>query len=222
MAGCILSVWISIRESLKSKDKATDFDTKTEVYSLTLPFTLFKQADEETAYAAFIAPGVRSSLHHVDSQDFGGDVIFQVIKSHGVHSYQYGGGVISAFGESQLIPIASYSYQPNAQLNMTLGLPTFIDYAVDESQSYFLRLTPNGGQWHVYDQGKKDQGFDFKQEGYRFGLGGEWRLFDPLWLELETGIQFGQKVTLKRAGTEDKIEFEPSAYAGFSFNVYFD
>lgn len=209
------------QREFQAKDKVTNFSTKAEVYSITVPITLYKQVDEELTYVFYAAPGLRSSLHHVSNEDFGGDVIFQVVNTHGVHSYSYGGGIISAFGESKLVPIASYSYQPNAQLNVTLGLPTFIDYAVDEHQSYFARLTPHGGQWHAYEQGDKDKGFDFKQEGYRLGVGGEWALLDPLWLEIESGLQLGQKITLKQDTTEE-TSFESSVYVGLSLNMYFD
>lgn len=203
------------------KNDVINLSTKAEVYGITVPVVLFKKTDEKTAYLLYVAPGLRSSLHHIDNEDFGGDAIFQLINTHGIHSYQYGAGVISAFGESKLVPIVSYSYQPNAQLNVTIGLPTFIDYAVDENQSYFARLSPTGGQWHSYEEGKKDQGFDFTQEGYRLGLGGEWALLDPLWLKAETGMQFGQEITLKQS-TVEKISFKPSLYVGLSLNMYFD
>lgn len=204
------------------EDSNSGVNAKQRLYDITVPVTLFHQADEETAYVAYVAAGLRSSLEFVGDEDFGGDVIFQVIKDKGIHSYQYGAGIITAFGESQLVPIASYSYQPDSQLNVTVGLPTFVDYAVSDSQSYFARLTPNGGQWHAYDGENKNRGFDYKQEGFRFGGGGEWRLWGPLYLELEAGVQFGQKVTYKSMGNKQTVKFDPSNYINASLNLYFD
>ncbi|WP_420590591.1 DUF6268 family outer membrane beta-barrel protein [Bacterioplanoides sp.] len=221
--GWIYFVGLNFSENeFRVSDTKSGADAKQRLYDITVPLTLFRQADAETAYVAYIAPGLRSSLEYVGDEDFGGDVIFQVVKDKGIHSYQYGAGIITAFGESQLVPVVSYSYQPNSQLNVTLGLPTFVDYAVSESQSYFARLTPNGGQWHAYDGNKKDNGFDYKQEGFRFGGGGEWQLFGPLYLELEAGVQFGQKVTYKERGQEVTAKFDPSNYINASLNIYFD
>lgn len=198
-------------------------DNKQRLYDISVPLTYVKKQDEETVYVANLSPGFKSSLEYVNTKDFAVNAVAQVIKSYDAHEYQYGLVYTNAFGKEKLLPLVAYRYKPNAHWDMTLGFPvTYVSYAPSWGQNYFAKVTPNGGSWHVYKDNNKDETFDYVQQGYRFGLGGQWKISGPFWLEFESGIQFGQELRLEdQNDVVIEADFENTSYVQLGINLHF-
>ena len=200
-----------------------EFDNKQRLYDVSVPITYVKKQSSETTYIASIAPGLKSSLEYVNTKDFAVNAVAQVIKTYDQHDYQYGLVYTNAFGKERLVPLAAYRYKPNAHWDLTLGFPvTYASYAPKWGQNYFAKVTPNGGSWHVYNKGNKEETFDYVQQGYRLGLGGQWKIGGPFWFELESGLQFGQELELEDQDNEQiNAQFENTGYIQIGINLHF-
>lgn len=198
-------------------------DNKQRLYDISVPITYVNKEDDETLYIANISPGFKSTLEFVNTKDIAMNAVAQVIKSYDTHEYQYGLVFTHAFGEAKLLPLVAYRYKPNANWDMTLGFPvTYVSYAPKWGQHYFAKVTPNGGSWHVYQNNDKNNSYDYVQQGYRFGLGGQWKIAGPFWFELESGVQFGQELRLEDQSHEViTAEFENTSYIQLGINLHF-
>jgi hypothetical protein len=204
-------------------DFENTFDNKQRLYDISVPITYINKEDDETSYIVSIAPGVKSSLEFVNTKDFSANAVAQVIKSYEHHGYQYGLVYTNAFGKERLVPLVAYRYKPNTHWDLTLGFPvTYASYAPKWGQNYFAKITPNGGSWHVYKDNNKSETFDYVQQGYRFGIGGQWKVAGPLWFEIESGLQFGQELRLE---DQDSVvinaQFDNTSYIQLGFNIHF-
>jgi hypothetical protein len=82
--------------------------------------------------------------------------------------------------------------------------------------------SPNGGNWHVYGDDKSNT-FDYTQQGYRLGLGGEWRVIGPCWLNVEAGRQFAQQLEFdNEQGFRETLELDDSSYLHLSARLRFN
>jgi len=218
----LVAFGFNLRQRTLDFDNPSGADSNQTLYDISLPITYVKKADKETNYIFNLAPGFKSSLEYVDEEDLAVNAVGQIMKNHGEHSYAYGLVYTHAFGKGKFVPLASYTYQPNAQWQMTAGFPvSYVSYAPSWGQNYFAKLTPNGGSWHVYGDEKEDQ-FDIVQVGYRLGAGGQWQIKGPFWFELETGLQFAQKLDLEDdAGNKIDAEFEDTGYIQLGINLNF-
>lgn len=200
-----------------------EYDNKQRLYDISIPITYVKKSDANTRYIANLSPGVKSSLEFINTKDFAINAITQVIKTYDQYGYQYGLVYTNAFGKERLVPLAAYRYTPNAHWDMTLGFPvSYVSYAPKWGRSYFTKITPNGGSWHVYKDNNKEETFDYVQQGYRLGLGGQWKLAGPFWFELESGLQFGQELALEdQEGKRIHAQFENTGYIQLGINLHF-
>jgi hypothetical protein len=200
-----------------------EFDNKQRLYDISVPITYVKKQDSETSYVVNLSPGLKSSLEFINTKDFAINAVAQVIKTYDQHDYQYGLVYTNAFGEERFVPLAAYRYKPNAHWDLTLGFPvTYASYAPRWGENYFAKITPNGGSWHVYQDNDKNQTFDYVQQGYRLGVGGQWNVAGPFWFELESGLQFGQELELEDQNNEQvNAQFENTGYIQLGINVHF-
>ena len=200
-----------------------EFDNKQRLYDISIPISYVKKVDSETSYIANLSPGVKSSLEFINTKDFAINAVAQVIKTFDKYDYQYGLVYTNAFGEERFVPLAAYRYKPNAHWDLTLGFPvSYVSYAPKWGQNYFAKVTPNGGSWHVYKDNNKDETFDYVQQGYRLGLGGQWKIAGPFWFELESGLQFGQELELEdQEGELINAQFENTGYIQIGINLHF-
>lgn len=200
-----------------------EFDNKQRLYDISVPITYVKKQDSETSYIANLSPGLKSSLEFINTKDFAINAVAQVIKTYDQYDYQYGLVYTNAFGKERFVPLAAYRYKPNAHWDLTLGFPvTYASYAPHWGQNYFAKITPNGGSWHVYQNNDKNQTFDYVQQGYRLGIGGQWQVAGPFWFELESGLQFGQELELNDQNNElVNAQFENTGYIQLGINLHF-
>lgn len=199
------------------------YDNKQRLYDISVPITYVAQTDDETRYIFNLSPGVKSSLEYVNTKDFAVNAVAQIAKTYEQHEYQYGLVFTHAFGVAKLIPLAAYRYKPTANWDMTIGFPvSYISYAPNWGQNYFAKVTPNGGSWHVYKDGNKDETFDYIQQGYRLGLGAQWNIAGPFWFEIESGLQFGQELELEdQDSTVVNAQFDNTSYIQLGINLHF-
>jgi hypothetical protein len=200
-----------------------EFDNKQRLYDISVPITYVQKQDSETSYIVNLSPGLKSSLEFINTKDFAINAVAQVINTYEKHDYQYGLVYTNAFGKERFVPLVAYRYKPNVHWDLTLGFPvTYASYAPSWGQNYFAKITPNGGSWHVYKDGDKNQTYDYVQQGYRLGVGGQWKVAGPFWFELESGLQFGQELELEDQNDEViNAQFENTGYIQLGINVHF-
>ena len=199
------------------------FDNKQRLYDVSVPITYINKEDSETSYIVSVAPGVKSSLEFINTKDFSANAVAQVIKTYDKHDYQYGLVYTNAFGKERFVPLVAYRYKPSAHWDLTLGFPvTYARYAPKWGQNYFAKITPNGGSWHVYKDNDKSQTFDYIQQGYRLGLGAQWKISGPFWFEIESGLQFGQELSLEdQNNAVINAQFDNTSYIQLGINIHF-
>jgi len=198
-------------------------DGKQRLYDISVPITYIRQYDNDSRWIFNISPGVKSSLEYFGTDDLAANAVAQYSSSSEGHGYNLGLVYTHRFGEGEFLPLVNYQYQSSKRLSMVLGFPySRVSFAPTASQHYFAKLTPEGGNWHVYNNGDEDQTFDFQQKGVRFGFGAEFHVGGPVWLGAEAGVQFNQELTLDdEQGNSGTLELDDSQYLQLTAKLRF-
>jgi len=201
----------------------TPSSTKQRLYDIAFPLSYIVEHDKNSRWVFNLSPGVKSSLEYFGTDDLSANAVAQYTSSNDGHGYNLGVVYTHRFGEGEFLPLVNYQYTYGQTMDLIVGFPfSRLSYAPDQQQHYFAKLTPEGGNWHVYNEGEKDQTFDFQQKGFRFGLGAEFNVAGPLWLGAEAGTQFGQELTLdNEQGQSGTLELENSSYLQFTAKLRF-
>lgn len=198
----------------------------TQLYNIMLPLTYVRKGNERS-YVVRVTPGLSSTLDKIHKEDIAGNAVFQIIQGSDNIKYSYGVVYTHAFGKGRILPMVSSTFVKNPNWSFSLGFPVSrAVYAPSNKSSYFAKLTPNGGSWHAYSDdtnGKKDAiEYKFKQVGYRASLGGQWNLTGPLWLALETGVQFAQEITFtETGGGKEELSAENTQFTEIALKAHF-
>ena len=196
---------------------------KQRLYDVSAPISYVRKLSDSSRYTVNISPGLKSSLEYVGNDDWAVNGVVQY--SHSEQGFGYNLGIVytHAFGEGRFVPLANVQWDMGQSFQAIIGFPfSRISYAPSGSQHYYMKLTPNGGNWHVYQDGN-DNSFDYTQQGYRFGLGGEWHVAGPVWLNLEAGRQFAQELEFdNEQGIRETLELDNSSYLHLSARLRFN
>lgn len=201
-----------------------DDDTiKQRLYEINVPITYLIKNDNNSRWVFNIAPGVKSSLENFGTDDLAANAVVQYTSDLDGHGYNLGAVYTHRFGEGKLLPLVNYRYQSGKYLSMVIGFPySRFSFSPSKRQHYFAKLTPEGGSWHVYNQGDKNDTFDFEQKAFRFGFGAEFNAYKSLWLGGEAGMQFGQEIKLdNEQGESGTLELENSRYIQLTAKLRF-
>lgn len=202
------------------EDQATG---KQRLYDISAPISYVHKISNSSRYTVNVSPGVKSSLEYLGNDDLAINGVAQY--SHSYHGFGYNVGIVytHAFGEGRFVPLANAQWDIGQRFQAILGFPfSRVSYAPSKAQHYYLKLTPNGGNWHVYGDGKNNT-FDYTQQGYRLGLGGEWRVIGPCWLNVEAGRQFAQQLEFdNEQGFRETLELDDSSYLHLSARLRFN
>ena len=200
-----------------------DSSSKQRLYDIAFPISYIVKNDNESRWIFNLTPGVKSSLEYFGTDDLSANAVAQYSSSSKGHGYNLGIVYTHRFGEGQFVPLANYQYNSGKTLKVIAGFPfSRLSYAPTPKQHYFAKLTPEGGSWHVYNNGKEDQTFDFQQKGIRFGLGAEFHVGGPVWLGGEAGIQFNQELELdNEQGDKGTLKLDDSKYLQLTAKLRF-
>lgn len=216
---------LSIQErEFRIQSTTNTTNTKQRLYSISVPISYIVKNDKHSRWVFNISPGVKSSLEYFGSDDLSANAVAQYSSNKGNHGYNAGLVYTHRFGEGKFVPLINYQYKNGKYLQATLGFPySRLSYSPKANQHYFAKLTPEGGSWHVYNQGKKKETFDFEQKGIRLGLGAEFNAYGPLWLGAEAGVQLSQELTLdNEQGQSGTLKLEDSQYVQLTAKFRFD
>ena len=210
-------------EAAAVRRNSDDDHLKQRLYEINVPITYLIQNDNNSRWVFNVSPGVKSSLEYIGNDDLAANAAIQYTSSVEGHGYNLGAAYTHRFGEGKLVPLVNYSYKSGKYLSVILGFPySRLSFAPTARQHYFAKLTPEGGSWHVYNQGDKDETFDFEQQAFRFGFGAEFNAFRALWLGAEAGMQFGQELELdNESGERGTLELEDSGYLQLTAKLRF-
>ncbi|ASP37660.1 hypothetical protein CHH28_02780 [Bacterioplanes sanyensis] len=195
---------------------------KQRLYDVSVPISYVRKLSDSSRYTVNVSPGVKSSLEYVGNDDWAANGVVQYSHSNDGFGYNLGIVYTHAFGEGRFVPLANAQWDIGQQFQAILGFPfSRVSYAPSKAQHYYLKLTPNGGNWHVYGDDKNNT-FDYTQQGYRLGIGGEWRVVGPVWLNVEAGQQFAQELEFdNEQGLRETLELEDSSYLHLSARLRF-
>ena len=159
-----------------------------DVYTITLPMDLIVPHDEWTFWGN-VTPGLLSDLEDISGDDFR-------VMIYGMAMYDwkpnvqlaFGAAYDRVFGDDEIFPLGGVVWQIGEQceINMILPMPR-VTYAPSEKVQIFADVRPAGGVWNMYDE-ETDTDFDFKLEGYRFGMGFEYEVARHIWLHAAAGF----------------------------------
>ena len=213
---------INLRER-EFRFKNTNSSGKQRLYDISVPITYIRKNDNDSRWIFNLTPGVKSSLEYFGTDDLAANAVAQYSSSSQGHGYNLGVVYTHRFGEGEFVPLANYQYRSGENFSAVIGFPfSRLSYAPDAKQHYFAKLTPEGGSWHVYNDGKEDQTFDFQQQSFRFGLGAEFNIAAALWLGAEAGVQFSQELTLdNEQGQSGTLKLEDSQYLQLTAKLRF-
>lgn len=205
------------------RSRHTDPVQKQRLYDISVPISYVIRNSNTSHWVFNISPGVKSSLEYVGSDDLAVNAVAQYSSKGQYHGYNLGLVYTHRFGEGKFVPLMNYRYRSGKTISMVVGFPySRLSYAPSFGQHYFAKLTPEGGSWHVYNQGNKKQSYQFEQQGFRLGLGAEYQLTGPLWLGAEAGVQFNQQLTLDNdQGQSGTLELEDSNYLQLTAKLRF-
>lgn len=200
-----------------------DSNSKQRLYDIAFPINYIIKNDNASRWIFNLTPGVKSSLEYFGTDDLSANAVAQYNSSNKGHGYNLGIVYTHSFGEGKFVPLANYQYNSGKTLKAIVGFPfSRLSYAPSRKQHYFAKLTPEGGSWHVYNNGKEDQTFDFQQKGIRFGLGAEFHVGGPVWLGGEAGVQFNQELELdNEQGVKDTLKLDDSSYIQLTAKLRF-
>jgi hypothetical protein len=176
-----------------------DLDNDLDLYTVALPFGAEYRGVQDWSFSGMLVPGFFTDFREVNSEDF-------KVQVHGLAQWQYtpklafalGLAYDTAFGDDDLYPVGGLIWDPAPQWSVRLLLPEpMVVWMPDEKVMLYWHTLPAGGKWNMHDSTQDDKAYDFREESWRSGIGGELRLTESLWFHLSGGLDFDRKYKIE-------------------------
>ena len=174
----------------------TEFEYGNEdLYIIKIPLDVIYTGVDNWTFWFRTAPGLFSDLDRLEDDDFS-------FPTHALAFYKLrpglsfiGGAAYNReFGDDKVFPVGGVRWLIGKTWRLNLLFPeSQIAWSPTPNWMFHADVGPAGDKWNMRVD---DETFDFKLEGMRSGIGGDYKLNDHTWLRLATGIEFARKYTI--------------------------
>jgi len=179
-----------------------DLQTNGYLHTFFLPIHRLSKSDNKT-FRFSIAPALSGSSNVVkDPDEYSADAVQLLaaliwerqLDEHRTLSYGICGD--HRFGDYQIYPAVSASWQPHPSWSLEFGFPrSQLTFQASKSLTSVLRIEPNGNEWHVKDKSlQKDS--QLLYEAYLLEWAFNWRAHEHLMLSASVGREFDRHYEL--------------------------
>ncbi len=126
----------------------------------------------------------------------------------------------SAFGKPRIYPLGGAIWRPADDLTVRLVLPSpSVYWASTERTGLFLAIYPAGDRWSMYDDHRRKT--VFTAESWRTAIGGEWNMFDRIWLRVLGGTDTNREYDTRSTYAADvSSDVEDTWFATIALVLY--
>lgn len=192
-----------------------------EVYKIKAPVSVGFEGFKSIPMQATVAPGLHSDLERVDDEDFrveGSLMGFYAVSEN--LTIALGAAYGEEFGDPQLYPLGGLIWKASPDLLAELVFPSpKISYTLNPDLKLFVAGEPTGGEWNLR---RENEDYDFRQKGFRVGIGGEYQVVDGGWLFAMAGSENNRSLQVAQDDEEifgEDVDLDNCTFVQIGFRL---
>lgn len=125
-------------------------------------------------------------------------------------------------GGYQVYPLIAFEWQPHPRWAINLGFPAAqLSYKVSTRVSSYLRISPDGNEWHVKDKSLERQS-QLIYEAYLLEWAFRWRVLKDISLTVSVGREFDARYEMTLAdNSRIRVSNDPATRLGLALAWFF-
>jgi hypothetical protein len=125
-------------------------------------------------------------------------------------------------GGYQVYPLIAFEWQPHPRWAINLGFPAAqLSYKVSTRVSSYLRISPDGNEWHVKDKSLERQS-QLIYEAYLLEWAFRWRVLKDMSLTVSVGREFDARYEMTLAdNSRIRVSNDPATRLGLALAWFF-